>query len=282
MRGHHEKRLRQRVGFIAKRHLAFLHRFKQRALHLGGRAVDFVGQNEVAENGAVLGVERSFARIVNHRADDVGGQHVGRELQPLKLHLRGRRERFERERLRQAGHAFQKDVAVGDEADEQAVHEMFLANEDAADFLAQRRDPRGILAHGFVDGLDALVVPARCHVAGVIVLGRHRRCGPWQRCAAITDGFQFGFRRRRRRGGGERGVVIVTAVPGGGLFIPIRIAHRLFRFYFRCESVHVFALVLATSDHTPLTGRLREHYNFESFEGGNGTRKKWNREALSR
>ena len=52
------------------------------------------------------------------------------------------RERLKRECLRESGHAFEQDVAVGDEADEQAVHEIFLADQYAADFLAQRRDSK--------------------------------------------------------------------------------------------------------------------------------------------
>jgi hypothetical protein len=35
-----------------RRYLAFLHRFEQSGLRLGGRAIDFVGQNDVCENRA--------------------------------------------------------------------------------------------------------------------------------------------------------------------------------------------------------------------------------------
>jgi hypothetical protein len=86
LRGEHQERARQRIGFIADGDLAFLHGFEQRALHLGRRAVDFVRQNEIAENRAVLGAEGAVLRVVNHGADDVGGQHVGRELQTLEAH----------------------------------------------------------------------------------------------------------------------------------------------------------------------------------------------------
>jgi hypothetical protein len=47
-------------------------------------------------------------------------------------------ERFERECLCQAGHAFEQHVAVGHERDEQAVHEMLLADDDAPHLLLQR------------------------------------------------------------------------------------------------------------------------------------------------
>ncbi len=41
----------QFVGLVADGDLLFLHGFKQRALHLGGRAVDFVGEDQLAKTG---------------------------------------------------------------------------------------------------------------------------------------------------------------------------------------------------------------------------------------
>ena len=41
--GHYEEWCGEFMGFIADGDLPLLHGFKQRALHLGGRAVDFVG-----------------------------------------------------------------------------------------------------------------------------------------------------------------------------------------------------------------------------------------------
>ena len=54
LRRQDQERIGQMVGVVAERHLAFLHRFEQRALHLGRRAIDFIGQNEIGENRAVL------------------------------------------------------------------------------------------------------------------------------------------------------------------------------------------------------------------------------------
>ena len=53
LRGQHEERFGQRIGLVADRDLPFLHGFEQRALHLGGRAVDFVGEDEVGEDRAL-------------------------------------------------------------------------------------------------------------------------------------------------------------------------------------------------------------------------------------
>ena len=48
LRGQHQERVRQRERLAADGHLALLHRLEQRALHLGRRAVDLVGQDDVA------------------------------------------------------------------------------------------------------------------------------------------------------------------------------------------------------------------------------------------
>ena len=54
LRGEHEERIGEGIGCFADRDLPLLHRFEQRALHLGGRAVDFVGENQVGEERAEL------------------------------------------------------------------------------------------------------------------------------------------------------------------------------------------------------------------------------------
>ena len=62
------------------RDLALLHDLEQRALHLGRRAVDLVGEEQVAEDRAERGVELAGLLVVDARADEVGGHEVRREL----------------------------------------------------------------------------------------------------------------------------------------------------------------------------------------------------------
>ena len=81
LRGEHEKRLGQRIGMIAEGDLAFLHRLEQGGLHLGRRAVDFVGEDQVVENRAEFRFELRCLRVIDHGADEVRGQQVRRELE---------------------------------------------------------------------------------------------------------------------------------------------------------------------------------------------------------
>ncbi len=87
LRGHHQERFIQRKGFAADRDLPLLHRFEQRALHLGRGAVDFVGQNQVGEDRPFLNHEFLALGPIDLGSDQIGGQQVGRELQSLKLRV---------------------------------------------------------------------------------------------------------------------------------------------------------------------------------------------------
>ena len=61
LRRHHEERIGNGMRVVADRHLVLLHDLEQRRLHLRRRAVDLVREEEVAEDGAELGVERTVA-----------------------------------------------------------------------------------------------------------------------------------------------------------------------------------------------------------------------------
>ena len=135
LRGKHEERFVELVGLVADGDLLFLHRFEQRALHLGRRAVDFVGENQIGEDRPFARAEAAGLRIVNLRADDVGGQHVRRELQAREFDVHAIRQRFHGERFGEARHAFEQNVAVGQQADDQPLGEILLADDDLAEFV---------------------------------------------------------------------------------------------------------------------------------------------------
>ena len=54
LRREDEERIRQAIRLVADRDLALLHRFEKGRLHLGGRAVDFVREKDVREDGPLL------------------------------------------------------------------------------------------------------------------------------------------------------------------------------------------------------------------------------------
>jgi len=89
-------------------------------------------------------------RVENLGADDVRGQHVGGELEPGKLDVDAVGQRFDRQGLGQAGNAFQKHVAVGQQTDHQAFHQVSLAYNHLADLIKKR-------AHKGAGPLDLIV-----------------------------------------------------------------------------------------------------------------------------
>ena len=62
--------MRRGKELLADRHLPLLHDLEQRGLDLRGRAVDLVGEQEVAEDRAELHVELAVLRPVDPRADE--------------------------------------------------------------------------------------------------------------------------------------------------------------------------------------------------------------------
>ena len=81
----HPERVLERKGRVGQRDLPLLHRFEQRALRLRGGAIDFVGEQDVGEDRALLDAEDGGLRVVDARAEDVGRHHVRGELNPLEL-----------------------------------------------------------------------------------------------------------------------------------------------------------------------------------------------------
>ncbi len=80
--------------------------------------------------GSMSGVNCSRLK----RTDDAGGQGL------------------ERQGFGQAGHAFQQDVAVGEQGDQQPVEQVLLADDDPGHFLLQGRDPGRVVHHIFAGG----------------------------------------------------------------------------------------------------------------------------------
>ena len=113
LRGHHEERELEFVRGGAAGDRAFLHRFEQRRLRFGRRAIDLVGEHEIGEDRAGLKDERLVAALVgldDHAADDVAGHEIGRELDARILKMKGASERPQQGSLAEAGNAFQQHV----------------------------------------------------------------------------------------------------------------------------------------------------------------------------
>ena len=117
----------------ADRDLPLLHRLEQGALHLRGRAVHLVGQDEVREDRAERDLELAELLVEDPRPDDVRGNEVGRELDALELPADGLRERLHRHRLGEPGHALDEKMPSREEGDHHPLQQRVLADDHALD-----------------------------------------------------------------------------------------------------------------------------------------------------
>ena len=117
------------------RHLPLLHHFKQRALQLGRRAVDLVGQQQVGEHRTQRGAELAGFLVVNARSHQVGRHQVGRELDALEVAVKGVGQCLDRQRLGQPRHAFDQQMPLRQQGHHDALQKAVLPDHHALDLV---------------------------------------------------------------------------------------------------------------------------------------------------
>ena len=140
----YEERFAEEKCLAADRDLLLLHRLEQGGLDLGRRAIDFVRQHEIREQRALLGIELLRALVEHHRADDVGRQQVGRELNAREADAQTLRDRLHGERLGESRHPLEQNVAAGEQPDQQALNHDLLAHDALRDFTRDRLREHGV------------------------------------------------------------------------------------------------------------------------------------------
>ena len=137
LRGQHEERRRQFVVIAAHRAGELLHGLEQRRLRLGRRAVDFVGQQDVAEDRPVherpAAVPGGGIFLDDVRAGDVRGHQVRRELDALEHQAQRLRDGADHQRLGRAGQAGDQAMAADKQRDQNLVEHFLLSDDDLAD-----------------------------------------------------------------------------------------------------------------------------------------------------
>ncbi len=121
LRREHEKRVGHRMGRVPDRHLPLLHHLEQRRLHLRGRTVDLVGEQEVAEDRPELGLELVLVGPEDPRPDEIARDQIGRELDPRERAAEHRGRRLDRQRLREPRHTLDQQMAARQQTDEQTA-----------------------------------------------------------------------------------------------------------------------------------------------------------------
>jgi hypothetical protein len=103
------------VGLAINGDAAFLHDFEEGGLGFGGGAVDFVGEEELGEDGALADAELLGGEVEEGVAGDVRGHQIGGELDAAEGAAEGAGESEDEVGFAEAGFAFEEDVAAGEE-----------------------------------------------------------------------------------------------------------------------------------------------------------------------
>src|SRR6185436_17305565 len=99
----------------------------------GRSAVDLVGQQQMGEHRSLARDEVAAPLVVDQRADQVGREQVGGELYALRLDGEGPCEGLDGEGLGKARDALDEDMAAGEQADQEAVEQIVLPDDDFAE-----------------------------------------------------------------------------------------------------------------------------------------------------
>ena len=155
-RRQHQERFVEWKARATDSDLLFLHRLEQRGLHLGRRAIDLVGENNVREYRALLDGKPAARLVVDLCADDVGREQVRRKLNAAERRRDGFSEGTHGQCLGEAGYAFEEHVAAREERDDEALDHGLLTHHAARDLREHGLDERVVncrrcgLRHGVV------------------------------------------------------------------------------------------------------------------------------------
>ena len=95
--------------------------------------------DDVRENRTLLRREVAGLGVVDQRPEQIGGQQIGRELDALESDLDGLRERRDGQSLGESGDAFDQDVIVRQQCQQEPVDHLALAHDDPCDLLSKAR-----------------------------------------------------------------------------------------------------------------------------------------------
>ena len=108
----------QRMRHAVHRDLPLLHDLQKRCLRLAGGTVDLVGQQKIRHDRAGLIDEGPAFLAVNGEADNIRGQHVGRELDAAVTQAERAVEGQRSRRFAGAGDVVQQHMTAGDQRHE--------------------------------------------------------------------------------------------------------------------------------------------------------------------
>src|SRR6266542_2763531 len=153
---HDQERIGELVGRAVDGDLTLLHRLEERGLRLRGRAVDLVGQHDLAHDRTGSELEARSLLVEDRDARHVRGQQIGRELDAPERAAQGAGQGLGEHRLACPGHVLDQEVAATEERDDRELDLVVLAEDDLFDVLDDAGD--ALAESGTVH--DRIVLPS--------------------------------------------------------------------------------------------------------------------------
>ncbi len=122
--------------------LALGHGLQEGGLDFRRRAVDLVREHDVVEKRTAFELETAGLRPEDIGTGQVGRQQVGRELDAVEVRLDPRGQGLDGGGLGQARGAFDQQVAVGQQGDEQALDQVRLSDDAPRQLFAKANEGR--------------------------------------------------------------------------------------------------------------------------------------------
>jgi hypothetical protein len=135
LRRHDDEWIGQGVRRAVYGDLALFHSFEQRGLRFRCGAIDLIGEHELAHEGAWVELELPRLLIEDRDAGHIAGEQIRRELDALEGTANGPCDGFREDRLADARHVLDENVAAADHGDERQADSFIFADDDVLDVV---------------------------------------------------------------------------------------------------------------------------------------------------
>lgn len=154
------------MPFAVHADLAFAHGFQQRGLRARRSAIDFIGEQDICENGSLMKVELLIALTENRNTQNVRRQQIGRELDAFERRVERKRQSFGQRCFSGAGKILKQHMSAARQRREQFARGFGLALHDLAD----------VLGNPMVNFAGDLI-SIGCHLKQSETAEQRKRCG---------------------------------------------------------------------------------------------------------
>src|SRR5690606_2419213 len=151
--GQHHERFVQPFGTPENGDHFLLHGLQKSGLGFGRGAIDFVGEEDLGENGPMdesqFPLARGLVFLQDFGAENIRRHQIRSELDPIEIEVQGLAEAVDHGGLGHARHAYEQYMAAAKQGYEDFFQDLVLAHDDLADFLLEPAEYAGNVLEGY-------------------------------------------------------------------------------------------------------------------------------------